>query len=146
MHAHSAKNVSSAGPLIQANAIDGVAIATDYNLEPGEVRVGTVRIANAGAEAGRFRLLELDASTDFDTGELTLEIDEFGDGRSESLFSGEIGAVPAEGIDLDRFEVGEERTYRFTVACSVDAAGSSLDRVAGAAYEWDAVSEEARVR
>lgn len=146
MHAHSAKNVSSAGPLIQANAVDGIAISTDYDLKPGEIRVGTVRIANAGAQAGRFRLLELDASTDFGRGELSLEIAEFGDGWSRSLFEGEIGKVPPEGIDLGCIEAGEERTYRFTVACSGGAAGSSLHRVAGAAYEWDAVPEEARAR
>jgi len=143
MHAHSAKNVSSAGPLIQANATDGVAISTDYDLNPGEVRVGTVRIANAGAQAGRFRLLELDASTDFGAGELILEIADAQGEMPTPLFLGEIGSVPPEGIDLGRFEAGGEGTYRFTVTCSDDAVGSSLDRVAGAAYEWDAVHEEA---
>jgi len=139
MHTHqqAVRNVFSAGPLIQANSHDGVAISTGYDLRPGEIRVGAVRIANTGPRAERFRLVEADASSDFGAGELTLEIVQFGDGWSESLFEGEIGRVPAGGIDLGCLETGEERAYRFKIACSMDADGSGPDRVAGAAYEWD---------
>lgn len=145
-HQHAAKNVFSAGPLIQANSHDGVAISTGYDMSPGEIRIGAVRIANAGSRAEQFRLQEHDASSDFSADELTLEIVELGDGWSKSLFEGEIGKVPSEGIGLGCIETGEERTYRFMIACSVGAEGSGPDRVAGAAYEWDVAPGEVSAR
>lgn len=136
MSSPAAKNLSSTGPLIQANSDNGVAISTGYDLEPGEARVGTVRIANVGSSAAQLLLAELAAASDFGPGELRLEIDALGDGSSELLFAGEVEDFPADGIDLGRFEPGEERAYRFVLSCAADAVGSSLSRGAGAAYEW----------
>lgn len=146
MQTYSARNVFSFGPLVEANSTQGIAISTGYDLRPGGVRVGTVRIANAGSRPACFQLAEHAASNDFGPGELTLEIAEAdGEATSSLIFSGELGDVPPEGIDLGRFEAGEERAYRFTLACSARAAGSSLERVAGAVYEWHAVPGEVQV-
>jgi spore coat-associated protein N len=136
-----ARNVFSSGRLIQANASDGVAASTGYDMQPGEVRIGIVRIANLGTLPRRLRLFELDASSDFRVGELRLEIADAESKPPVLLFSGEVGAVPHEGIDLGGFEAGEERTYLLTFTCADDATGSGLERVAGAAYVWSAPPE-----
>ncbi|HEX5928129.1 MAG TPA: hypothetical protein VFY48_01930 [Solirubrobacterales bacterium] len=145
MQTHPARNVHSFGPLVEANSTEGIAISTGYDLRPGEVRIGTVRIANASSRPASFRLAEDAASSDFGAGELTLEIAESDGEGSTLLFTGEFGDFPPEGIDIGSFEAGEERAYRFTLSCSVDALGSRLDRVAGAVYEWTAVPGEAQV-
>lgn len=136
MSSPAAKNLYSTGPLIQANSENGVAISTGYDLEPGEARVGAVRIANASPAAGHLTLTELAAASDFDPGELRLEIADLAAPCVTLIFAGEVDSFPPSGIDLGRFEPGEERTYRFVLACDAEAAGSSLARGAGAAYEW----------
>jgi hypothetical protein len=55
---------------------------------------------------------------------------------SASLKSGSID-VSVVGIGLGRFEVGESRTYRFTVLLAKDTPKDELERSAGAIYEWN---------
>jgi len=133
-------NIFSAGSLVQANSLDGVAIFTGYDLKPGEVRTCRVTIANPGAMALRVRLAEVDATNDFDAGSLTLTIQEMGHGTSGAVYRGDIGGISGEGIDLGRFEPGEERAYFFTAGLSRDALQVERGRGAGAMYEWEEAS------
>lgn len=129
-------NQFSAGPLVLANVDDGVALFTGYDLKPGQVRGGVVRIRNVGSERAAFVLREVQPSNGFAPGELTLTISEDEAGRSAPLYRGDLGGVPAEGLGLAPFEPGEERTFRFLAQLSVEGANPTEDRGAGAAYEW----------
>jgi hypothetical protein len=139
MHADPS-NVFSAGSLVQANSVNGVAIFTGYDLKPGEVRTCRVTIANPGSTAARVRLVEVDATSDFDAGSMTLTIQEMSDGSSTAVYQGDIGGLPGKGIDLGHFEAGEERAYFFTAGLSRDARQLDWSGGAGAAYEWEAAS------
>lgn len=141
MSRQSAENLFSTGRLIQANSPEGVAISTGYDLEPGGTRVGVVRIANGDARLRNLRLFELDASSDFGKGQLALEVTEARGSLPVVLFSGEVGELSSDGLDLGTFEPGEARTYCLTLTCASDAVGASIDRVAGAAYEWRAEAD-----
>ncbi len=101
-------NIFSAGSLVQANSANGVALFTGYDLKPGEVRTCRVTIANPSATALRARLVEADATSDFDAGSMTLTIQEMGHQNSATVYRGDIGGVRDEGIDLGYFEPGEE--------------------------------------
>lgn len=135
------RNVRSSGRLIAANSDNGVAVFTGYDLEPGDVRSGTVMIANAGPVAGRFKLTEAEASSDFAEGELTLTIDDV-TGDPITVFGGGIGGLPAGGIDLGCFAPGQSRRFRFLVMLDLNATGAGEGRCAGAAYEWDFAPDE----
>jgi hypothetical protein len=137
MHANPA-NIFSAGSLVHANSANGVAVFTGYDLKPDEVRTCRVTIANPGAMAVRFRLIEVDGTNDFDPGSMTLTIQEMSNVSSATVYMGDIGGVPAGGIDLGRFEPGEKRAYFFTAGLSRDALQLDRIRGAGAAYEWEA--------
>jgi len=128
--------VGSSGALIAANAENGVAIFTGYDLRPGAVRSARVTIANAGPVSGRFRLLESHASNTFAADDLRLVVNELGGLRLSVLYRGDVGAMPADGLDLGSFEPGEVRTYRFIVALAIDSPNGGQGRGAGAAYEW----------
>jgi hypothetical protein len=138
MHAKPSNRFSE-GPLVQANSANGVAIFTGYDLEPGGSRAARAKLANVGLLTGRFRLVEVDATNDFGEGDLELTIQEASAGGSTIIYQGDIGGVPDGGIDLGRFEPGEERTYHFTAALAVDAPDPRPGQGAGAAYEWEAV-------
>ncbi len=128
-----AVNKSSRGPLVQANSDNGIAIFTGYDLAPGDSRSASVRIANVGSVAARFRLEEAEATNDLG-GELILTIEDVSVGRA-LIYSGTIGDLPAEGIDLGILEPGEERTYRFAAYLDMGAAHAG-NRGAGALYAW----------
>jgi hypothetical protein len=135
------RNVRSSGRLIAANSENGVAIFTGYDLEPGDVRSGRVMIVNAGTVAGRFKLIEADASNDFADGELTLAIDDVTDDHI-TVFGGGIGNLPAGGIDLGYFAPGQSRRFRFLVMLDLNSSSAGEGRCAGAAYEWDFAPDE----
>lgn len=137
MHAKPS-NVFSAGALVQANSANGVAVFTGYDLKPGEVRTCRVTIANPGTAAVPVRLVEIDATNDFEAGNLRLTIQEVSNGSSAAVYQGDIGRAPSEGVDLGRFEPGEERAYFFTAGLSRDALQLDWSRGAGAVYEWEA--------
>jgi hypothetical protein len=137
MHAK-LSNKFSAGSLVQANSANGVAIFTGYDLKPGEVRTCRVTIENPGATAVRARLVEADATSDFDAGSMTLTIQEMGHGSSITVYRGDVGGIVAGGIYLGRFAPGEERAYFFTAGLSRDALQPDWSEGAGAAYEWEA--------
>ncbi len=132
-----AANVCSSGSLVEASSYNGFAIVTGPGLKPGEGRRGEVTIVNLGPLPTIFRLSEAYTSSDFAAGHLALEIREFRRDRGRRIFLGEIGAVPAAGIDLDRFEGGESRTYRFTLLLKKDAPDDERRRSARAAYKWN---------
>jgi hypothetical protein len=132
-------NTYSSGALVAANAANGVAIFTGYDLRAGGIRSAKVMIVNAGSFAGRFRLFEVDASNSFAVGDLTMAIDEIEAEEPVTVYRGDIGNLPADGIDLGDFEPGEARIYRFLVVLAVDSPNGGQGRAAGGAYEWDFV-------
>jgi spore coat-associated protein N len=131
-------NVSSSGEMVRASSRNGFELFTGFSLEPGQGRRSEITIVNLGALPAAFRLQESAASNGFTAGHLALAIDELHGSASRRVYLGEIGAVPAAGIDLGRFEAGESRTYRFTVLLAKDAPADERNRSAGAAYEWRA--------
>jgi hypothetical protein len=133
-------NVSSSGSIVQGNSSNGFAIFSGADLKPGGGRRAEVTIVNLGALPATFRLFEIAASNGFAAGRLGLSIQEQRIGAGRRVYVGEIGGVPAEGIDLGRFEAGESRTYRFTLLLSGDTPEAELGQSAGAAYEWEAVA------
>jgi len=132
-------NVLSSGAMVQANSREGFAIFTGTHLRPGQGQRAEVTIVNLGALPARFMLSEHAASNDFAAGRLGLAIHEQRGDGSRRIYLGEVGTVPAEGIDLGSFEAGESRTYRFTVLLDRETPEAELGRSAGAAYEWRAV-------
>ncbi len=134
-----AANVLSTGSMVQANSREGFAICAGAHLRPGQGQRAEVTIVNLGTIPARFVLSEHAPSNDFAAGRLGLAIHELREDGGERVFLGEIGAVPAEGIDLGMFEAGESRTYRFTVLLDRETPEGELGRSAGAAYEWRAV-------
>jgi hypothetical protein len=130
------RNTHSSGALVTANAENGVAIFTGYDIGVGGIRTGKVTIANVGAFAGGFKLFEVDASNSFAAGDLTMVIDDISGESPVDVYRGDIGDLPAEGIDLGSFEPGEERAYRFIVVLAIDSPNGGQGRGAGAAYEW----------
>lgn len=130
-----AVNRSSYGPLVQANSHRGVAIFTGYDLRPGASRTATVRIANAGPAPAHLRLEEIGATSDFGA-ELTMTIEDV-TAAAAPVYTGAFGELPAGGIYLGRFEVGEERIYRFIATLAAEAAQTG-NRGAGGLYEWEA--------
>ncbi|HEX5928128.1 MAG TPA: hypothetical protein VFY48_01925 [Solirubrobacterales bacterium] len=129
-------NVTSSGSLVRASSRNGALIAARPDLKPGQGQRGEVTIVNLGALPAVFRLCERSASNDFAAGQLHLAIHEAGAGANRRIYLGEIGSLPAEGIDLGRFEAGESRTYRFTAMLAKDASGAGPRDVAEATYEW----------
>lgn len=129
-------NVASSGALVAANSENGFAIFSGYDLGPGDVRSARITIANSGPVRGKLRLFEKDASSDFPSGHLALVIDDISDRHPSPVFVGEIGGLPADGINLGYFEPGEQLRFRFILTLDPDARGGSLNRTAGAAYEW----------
>jgi hypothetical protein len=132
---------SNSDSLIQANTGDAVAIFTGYDLSPGKIRAGEVKLVVRDAESRRLRLFETHASNDFALGELVLTIHLLGSGHS--LYRGELGGVSAEGLELGKLASGDEPTLRFVVRLSPDA-DPDPRRGAGAVYEWPAAGREPR--
>ncbi len=131
------RNVRSAGALVTANFHDGVGIFTGYDLRPGDIRSGTVMIANVGSVAGSFRLSEAAASNTFAPGELTLRIDDVTSGDPATVFVGDIGSLPSNGIDLGCFEPRQSHRFRFLTMLDLNSHSAGRGLGAGAAYEWD---------
>lgn len=129
-------NVTSSGSLVRASSRAGASIVAGPSLKPGQGQRGEVTIVNLGSLPALFRLLERSASSEFAPGQLHLAIHEIGAGASRRIYLGEIGDVPAAGIDLGRFEAGESRTYRFTVMLAKGDPVEEPGSVAGATYEW----------
>lgn len=138
-HSANPANTFSSGSLLQSNSKSGVAIVTGANLKPGDVRSGEVTITNTGSLAGTFKLAEASASNGFGAGDMTLKVDDVTGAKALSVYSGDIGKVPAEGIGLGSYAAGEAHTYRFTATFSKEAPNSDQGKVAKADYEWDAV-------
>jgi hypothetical protein len=130
-------NICSYGSIVQADSRNGFTIFTGTDLEPGNGLRAEVTIANLGTLPAVFRLSEASASNEFPAGRLALGIKELREDAGRRIFLGEIGTVPASGIGLGRFEVGESRTYRFTVLLAKDTPKDELERSAGAIYEWN---------
>lgn len=139
-------NICSSGSIVQANLRNGFAIFTGTDLEPGSGQRAEVTIVNLGTLPAAFRLSEVDASNEFAAGRIALAINEFHDNMSRRIFLGEIGTVPAGGIDLGRFDAGESRTYRFTVLLAKGTPKDELERSAGAIYEWNVAPGPAEER
>ena len=137
-HSANPANTFSSGTLVQSNSKNGVAVLTGSNLKPGDVRSGEVTITNTGSLAGTFRLTEANASNGFGAGDLTLKIDDVSGKAPVSVYGGDIGKVPAEGIPLGSYAAGEARTYRFTTTFAQGSPNSDQGKVAKADYEWDA--------
>lgn len=129
-------NVCSSGSLVEWNSRNGFAISTDPDLTPGDGQRAEITIVNVGALPGPVRLSEAYASNEFAAGHLALEIKELHGHVDRRIFLGEVGLLPAAGIDLGRFEAGESRTYRFTLLLTKDSPGSEQQRSAAASYEW----------
>ncbi len=138
-HSANPANTFASGSLLQSNSKSGVAIVTGSNLKPGDVRSGEVTITNTGSLAGTFKLAESQASNGFGAGDMTLKIDDVTGQKTVSVYSGDVGKVPAEGIVLGSYAAGEAHTYRFTATFSKEAPNSDQGKVAKADYEWDAV-------
>jgi hypothetical protein len=138
-HSANPANTFSSGTLVQSNSKSGVAIVTGSNLKPGDVRSGEVTITNTGSLAGTFKLAESNASNAFGAGDMTLKIDDVSGKTPVSVYSGDIGKVPAEGIGLGSYAAGEARTYRFTATFAQGSPNSDQGKTAKADYEWDAV-------
>jgi hypothetical protein len=138
-HSANPSNTFSSGTLLQSNSKNGIAIVTGSNLKPGDVRSGEVTIANTGSLAGTFKLAESSASNAFGAGDMTLKVDDVTGQKAVSIYSGDIGKVPAEGIGLGSYAAGEARTYRFTTTFGKESPNSDQGKVARADYEWDAV-------
>jgi len=138
-HSANPANTFSSGTLVQSNSKNGVAVVTGSNLKPGDVRSGEVTITNTGSLAGTFKLAESNASNAFGSGDMTLKIDDVSGKTPVSVYSGDVGKVPAEGIGLGSYGAGEARTYRFTATFAQNAPNSDQAKVAKADYEWDAV-------
>lgn len=138
------RNVRSCGPLIAAKTDNGVAIFSGYDLAPGDVRSGGVTIRNGAGVGGRLTLAESDASSAFGAGELTLTIDDVTDDDEHvCVFGGEIGGLPAAGIDLGCIGPGRSRQFRFLIMLDLNSSGRGADRGAGGVYEWSFASEGA---
>lgn len=138
-HSANPSNTFSSGTLLQSNSKSGVAVVTGTNLKPGDVRGGEVTITNTGSLAGSFRLTEANASNGFGAGDMTLKVDDVTGSKVVSVYSGDIGKVPAEGIGLGSYAAGEARTYRFTATFASASPNSDQGKSAKADYEWDAV-------
>lgn len=132
-----AANVCSSGDLVQATSHNGFTISAGPDLKPGNGRRAEVTIVNLGSIPTAFRLSETCTANEFATGRLVLEIKELRYGSERRIFLGELGTVPVKGIDLDRFEAGESRTYRFTLLLRKDAPEDERQRSASAAYKWN---------
>jgi hypothetical protein len=131
------RNVSSSGALVSPNSENGTAIFSGYDLRAGGIRSGRVTIVNPGTSAGRLRLSEAAASNTFAEGDLTLLIDNVTGKRPVLVYRGDIGEMPAEGIDLGNLKPSETRTFRFIVTLASDSPNGGQGRGAGAAYSWD---------
>ncbi len=130
------RNIHSSGALVTANSENGVAIYTGADLRRFGIRSGKVTVANLSPFAARFKLFEVDASNSFAPGSLTMVIDDISGEDLVSVYRGDIGGLPAEGIDLGSFAPSESRTYRFIVVLAVDSPAADRAGEAGAAYEW----------
>ncbi len=129
------RNIRSSGALIAANRENGIVISTGY-LRPGDIRSGRVMIVNVGSAPGNVRLTETGVSNGFGPGELTLAVDDITDANPLTVFVGEIGELPAAGIDLGRFERDQSRRFRFLAMLNPDSSGGNRSAAAGATYEW----------
>jgi hypothetical protein len=130
-------HVCNSGNLVQEASRSGFAILLSPDLDPGEGRLGEIVIANLGVLPAVLRLSELNASNGTAPRRVALAIDEIDGPGRRRIFLGDIGGVPADGLDLGRFEPGEARTYRFTALLRKSSAGAERKSVT-AAYEWTA--------
>lgn len=135
------ENTFTSGTLLQTNSKNGVAIVTGANLKPGDVKTGTVTIANTGTLAGDFTLVERDRSNPFTDGQLELKIDDVTNPAAPAaVYSGDLGEIATAGITLGRYAAqGDSRTYRFTVTLKQSAPNADQGKTATAAYEFNAV-------
>jgi spore coat-associated protein N len=137
-HSANPANTFSSGTLVQSNSKNGVAIVTGSNLKPGDVRSGEVTITNTGSLAGTFRLSESNSSNSFGAGDMTMKIEDITGSKQVQVYNGDIGKLPASGIELGSFAAGEARNYRFTATFAEGSPNSDQGKVAKADYEWDA--------
>jgi len=135
------RNISSSGALVQGNANSGFALFTGYDLRPSDLRSAKITIENSAPTAEALRLFEEDSSNSFAAGDLSLMI--FDEAIPAQIYRGDVGGLPAEGIDLGCFGPGERRTYRFAIQLAIDSPHGGQGRGAGAAYEWRAGSGSA---
>jgi hypothetical protein len=133
-------NVASSGGLVRRSSRDGILILVEGQVPRGTGMCSEITIVNLGLLPAAFRLFEAGASNDFAAGVLGMAIHELRSSGTGRIYLGEIGEVPADGIDLGPFAAGESRTYRFTVFLAKDAPESELTSSAGASYRWVAVS------
>jgi spore coat-associated protein N len=128
-----AANTFTSGILDHSNDVDG-AILTASNMWPGQSVEGTVTIENTGNLVGAFTLDEVDVTSTFRTGMLNLVVHDTT--SNVEIYDGDLGDL--DSVDLDAFEPGEARTYRFTVTFSEDAE-NDLDEASSAVatFQWN---------
>jgi len=134
-----AANTFTSGTLTQSNSKAGAAIVTGSNMKPGDVKTGEVTIKNTGSISGTFKLSETGVSNSFGADSLHLVIQDVTGGGSREVFNGDLGEVPAAGLDLGSYAADEAHTYRFTVTLDQNAPNADQGKSASATYRWDAV-------
>ena len=131
-------NTFTAGTLSHTNSKNGVAIVTDTNLKPGDVRTGETKIKNTGTLAGTFQLSETNRSSNFAAGLLNLKIVEVNGAATRVIYDGDFASMTTP-FDLGSFAPDEERTYQYTVTLSSSADNTQQGKTASARYQWDEV-------
>ena len=130
-------NTFSSGTFTHTNTKNGVAIVTGANLKPGDTKTGEVTITNTGTIAGTFKLTENNATNGFAAGNLKLKIEDTTSGTT--VYTGDLGALAAGGIDLGTYAPGAARTYKFTITLDPNTPNTDQNKNATADYTWTAV-------
>lgn len=137
-HKPSAANVVASGSLIQTNDKDGLVIFTRSNMKPGDTATGTVSVTNSGTLAGDFTLKQVNASSTFSDGMMTLRIVEQRGTTSRVVHNGDIDTV-GESVSLGRFAAGESRAYAYTATFNSSATVAEALKSATAEFHYDSV-------
>lgn len=105
------------------------------NLQPGQSRTGSVTVKNEGSLPADLTLKQVNPSSTFTAGVLTLEISQAG--VTTPIYSGEFQKMDSK--TLGSIDANSSKDFQFTVALDKQAGNTNQGKNAKATFAWDAV-------
>jgi hypothetical protein len=122
----------TSGTLHHANTQDGATL-TVSNLKPGDSQTGSLTISNDGTLDSTLALKPTAASSQFQSGAVTVKIAQ----GSKVVYNGDIaGLATAATWDLGALNVGQSTTLDYTVAMDTNATNANQNKSATASFQY----------
>ena len=131
---------NATGPLI-GSPLAGAAILTANAMKPGDVRTGSIDVANIGDTSGTFALAAIGLTPTPLAHELDLEVRDVTAGRTPTVvYSGKLASLSS--VALGDMAQGEVHRYRFSVSLPSDAGDSYQGASSAVTFLWSATGAQ----